>query len=162
MKHTFHLSFANHLGIPRRYCFSLPDAEMRTKWAVLLPRQISINRQKKTVPISTLQQKIRNAAEAVSLVVLRDALIPPPEVVNGRVKMERTGSFSIAYSGKEGGISPIIGNTEQKSGDKKTHGMMQDTTGKEVVLVCRQNSLLPGMLELLQAGVEPKDRGARF
>lgn len=32
-------------------------------------------------------------------------------------------------------------------------GMMDIQTGKELVLLCRQNSLLPGLLEVLQAGV---------
>lgn len=155
MKNTFHLSFTSHLGIKRRYCFSVPDAELRTKWGVLLPRQTSITRQKKGTPAATTQQKVRSAAEAVALLVLRDALIPP-SIPEGR--KERSGSVSVVFGSGKG----QAGGAEVRSVENAPHGFMEETTGKEVVLVCRQNSLLPGMLELLQAGVEPKDRGARF
>jgi hypothetical protein len=163
MRHTFYLTFGNHHGRKRKYCLSVPDAELRTKWGVLLPRQLAITRQKRSIPSSTTQQKVRGAAENVAMLVLRDALIPPPtSPVPGQGRMDRSGSVSVVY--------PKDKFSKHKEGEKKVmeevkegpHGFMEETTGKEIVLVCRQNSLLPGVLELLQAGVKPQDRGARF
>jgi hypothetical protein len=155
MKHTFHLSFPNHLGEKRRYCFSLPDAELRTIWGVLLPRQAAITRQRKSVPASTAQAKIKAAAEAVALLVLRDALVPSHKAPH---RAQRSGSVSVVHT-QEG----EAGKKEQHEHGSSCREFMAETTGKEVVLVCRQNSLLPGMLELLQAGGgEMKDRGERF
>jgi hypothetical protein len=168
MKHTFHVSFANHLGLDRRYCFSVADADIRIKWGVHMSRQMAITRQKKGAPVSTVQQRIRAAAEMVGLVVLRDALIPPlvpggselaPAGQTGR--MDRSGSVSVVY-GTKGKPGPSVDGHQNGERVRAANGFMAETTGKEVVLVCRQNSLLPVMLELLQAGVEPKDRGARF
>lgn len=167
MKHTFNLTFGNHLGRDRKYCFSVPDAELRTKWGVLLPRQTALMRQKKSIPTSSMQQKVRVAAERAGLLVLRDALIPPlsinPRHGEDRGRTDRSGSVSVVYPknsqvGREKGDQAKVEGTRIEG----PHGFMEETTGKEVVLVCRQNSLLPVVLELLQAGVEPKDRGARF
>jgi hypothetical protein len=178
MKHTFQVSFSNHLGFKRKYCFSVTERSVLAKWAATLPRQIMLARQATAIVPSTPEQRVRAAAEAVALQVLRDALIPPVqeeratqrdrdrdrerewerdrEKLDGRPRLERSGSVSIAYAevaGKdEKDLGPLIANKPGNATDR-TGGMMECQTGKELVLVCRQNSLLPGMLELLRAGV---------
>ena len=77
MKHTFQVSFSNHLGFKRKYCFSVTERSVLAKWAATLPRQIMLARQATAIVPSTPEQRVRAAAEAVALQVLRDALIPP-------------------------------------------------------------------------------------
>lgn len=74
MNHTFQIAFVNHLGVKRKYLFSLSNAETKYSW------------------VDTLRTKIENSpieqpntprparlSDAVSLQVLRDALIAPDE-----------------------------------------------------------------------------------
>ncbi|WWC88745.1 uncharacterized protein L201_003658 [Kwoniella dendrophila CBS 6074] len=223
MKHTFHVSFISHLGVKRKYCFSVDDITLKRRWGKTLMKQIQQTKQAKQLSLqtaNTIQQKIKQTAENVSIQVLRDALIPiehkiqiPTSDSNNQVILEnnnieqknndrlldnhrvissisnsisnpssssaltpgggsnsngganrtRQGSVSIAYtkSLKEeydlGPLQPtkstnISGNNEN---NKKQSGLMDIQTGKELVLLCRQNSLLPGLLELLHAGKEP-------
>jgi hypothetical protein len=93
----------------------------------------------RTAKVTKNTSVVRKAAEGVALQVLRDALIG----MEGGEKV-RSGSVSVSLGGEQhGGESE--GNGEG--------GMLDVQTGKELVLVCRQNSLLPGLLELLQSGV---------
>jgi hypothetical protein len=191
MKHTFQVSFSNHLGVKRKYCYSVTDPAVHAKWISVLHRQILLARHSKpamshstnTGQAIDRQQRIRIAAEAVALTVLRDALIPPTEDREktsrdhdnemekekensnpARPRVERSGSVSIAYGAlagqSENDLGPLqagkLGNPTERTG-----GMLECQTGKELVLVCRQNSLLPGMLELLQAGVEQGRAGVK-
>lgn len=79
--------------------------------------------------------------------------------------IERTGSVSIAYgsiaSGEIATLGPLQA-TKPGNNSEKLNGMVDIQTGKELVLVCRQNSLLPGMLELLQAGVGGNGRAGNM
>ena len=172
MQHTFQVSFLSPTGLKRKYCFSLPDANSRTKWGTLLQHQIAAT---KAVPMSS--NLIRTAAEGVALQVLRDAVIPmEPET-------KRSGSVSVVYkegdmpfrpkvpaqkddgSGagefgdglneldeRDGGDRDERDQKDGSGGRGKMSGLMDVQTGKELVLLCRQNSLLPGLLELLQVG----------
>ena len=113
------------------------------------------------MPQST-RDRIRQAARSVSLQVLRDAVIPPEEP-NGDIKAmtngsrNRVGSVSIAYSAGQGraeaALGPLVAG-RPGHGTERQGGLVGVQTGKELLLLCRQNSLLPGVLELLQAGME--------
>lgn len=74
MNHTFQIAFVNHLGVKRKYLFSMSSADDKFRW------------------VETLRQRIENApldhestpratkvASEVALQVLRDALIAPDE-----------------------------------------------------------------------------------
>ncbi|WWC62483.1 uncharacterized protein I303_105079 [Kwoniella dejecticola CBS 10117] len=192
MKYTFHVSFISHLGVKRKYCFSVNDLETKRRWGKFLSRQIQSTRQSKlsakNASHADIQAKIRQTAENVSIQVLRDALIPsehkiqippkdfPEEIKNNRASISsvsvrpRAGSVSIAYPPsmkEEANLGPLIptkstntANAGQNNAQVKQpqpqqqSGLMDVQTGKELVLLCRQNSLLPGLLELLHAGKE--------
>ena len=159
MPNSIHVAFSNHLGVKRKYCFSVTDPALRAKWGNLLPRQVALTRQHFALIPDSPTSRPRQAAEAVALHVLRDALIPPPEDPKLKPRIERTGSVSIAYeamvNGEEASLGPLQATKPGNPSDG-VDGMVEVQTGKELVLVCRQNSLLPGMLELLQAGMGPK------
>lgn len=163
MRHTFHVSFVSHLGLKRKYCFSVSDANTRTKWGNVLQRQINSTTTLKRITVTDHREKIRHAAEVVSLQVLRDALIPPedkPEEPSRTVepppRPQRMGSVSLAYPLNQGRgetqLGPLVPGRVGAKGDANS-GMVECKNGKELVLLCRQNSLLPGVLELLQSGL---------
>ena len=178
MKHTFQLSFVSHMGVKRKYCFSVPDAGTRSRWAQALHRQIT---QTRTLRSKQDTNELRKVAEAVSLQVLRDALLPHRPSghtgqdvahksnangngnengtgnANGSARM-RQGSVSTTYrhlvSIEESELGPLQPPSSALSPDGPQSGLVDVQTGKELVLLCRQNSLLPGLLELLTAGRE--------
>lgn len=80
----------------------------------------------------------------------------------------RAGSVSKTYAHMAGAGETALGPLQPSKvahkgeGEKekeKTSGLMELQTGKELVLLCRQNSLLPGLLELLQVGKEAVGHG---
>lgn len=78
MKHTFQLSFVNHLGVKRKYMFSLSDGHLRTEWLQDLRAGIDAC----AASVSYHQPNVsraRQVASSVSLQVLRDSLIQPDE-----------------------------------------------------------------------------------
>jgi len=134
---------------------------------VVLQRQISATKAARTVTADHPRAAVRRAAEVVSLQVLRDALIPP-ETKDDKAardilgRPQRSGSVSLALTGANesndimardqyAGAGDGVGDDEQE----RTSGMVEVRNGKELVLLCRQNSLLPGVLELLQSGIAP-------
>lgn len=181
MRHTFHVAFVSHLGQKRKYCFSVPDAAARAKWGTTLNRQIWVAQVKKQqqangVNLKTPEDCVRRAAEAVALQVLRDALIAAEdkneEHVGGSAtphshghvspsskqtssipaRVLRQGSVSVAYikaHAEEADLGPLQPTRGHHSDGS---GMVELQTGKELVLLCRQNSLLPAVLALLQKG----------
>lgn len=161
MRHTLHVAFVSPTGLKRKYCFSVLDSETRQKWGQLLTRQISTMQTLTSRPIINAQQRIRQAAQAVSLQVLRDALIPPeeksePVEKKERDRLVRAGSVSVTYDqqmGKQEGDLGPLQPSKVVGGSTKQSGLLEVQSGKELVLLCRQNSLLPGLLELLQTGV---------
>jgi hypothetical protein len=172
MRHTFQVSFVSHLGLKRKYCFGVPDASTRQRWGVLLQRQIKLTH----ASVAEQQQtysRVRQVAEGVALQVLRDAVIAPEDKEGKRGA--RNGSVSLAYPvqvGKlEDGLGPLqpkavgAGAAGAASGNGhadsvQASGLVQMQTGKELVLLCRQNSLLGGLLDLLQAGKGNGEGGA--
>lgn len=140
MRNTFHLSFASPSGTKRKYCFSVADASARQKWGTMLTRQIWLTTEKKTgtgAP-TTKEGRVRRAAETVSLQVLRDALMPSSPEVQQAARSKHA-SIAAAFATE----SPPLNDTTSLQ------------TGKELVLLCRQNSLLPSVLEHLQTTTEP-------
>ncbi|WWC70689.1 uncharacterized protein I206_104640 [Kwoniella pini CBS 10737] len=184
MKNTFHVSFISHLGIKRKYCFSLNDIETKRRWGKSLSEQIQQSKQFKSSIKETvtndegdIRNRIRQTAENVSIQVLRDALIPPENKIvvppvhkdiqeeitkNNRSSIsstrQRSGSVSIAYTQslrEEQDLGPLIPTKSTNlNTQSKQSGLMEIQTGKALVLLCRQNSLLPGLLELLHSGKE--------
>lgn len=193
MSHTFHLSFFAPSGSKRTYCIALPDAQSRTKWAMLLPRQINrcrTNAAQSSIDAEAESQdqgvgggvKRRMAAEALGLGVLRDSLIGDQR----GSEPGRRGSVSTTYDGAMGkdevdALGPLrmregIGQ-EVSTGDatRHEHGHRQNgsevemhghptqplslTTGKEIVLVCRQNSIMPDLLDMLRPTSSAADAG---
>ncbi|KAL1412940.1 hypothetical protein Q8F55_000689 [Vanrija albida] len=168
MRHTFQVSFLSHLGMKRKYCFSVADAATRQRWASMLTRQVQLTTEAKHAgDESSVAARTRRAAETVSLHVLRDALIAPEEKAapakpigsgaNTPSRTARAGSVSIAYAAKAANEEAVLGPLHPTRGhhSDRQSGMVEVQTGKELILVCRQNSLLPGVLELLQSGTEP-------
>ena len=161
MTHTFHVAFVSPIGSKRKYCFSMPDEETKRRWGSRLERQMVAIRSAR-IQATTVLQQIRQAAEGVALQVLRDAVIPREDNTSDRpiTKLVRSGSVSLAYPA-QGGLNEMdLGPLTASNGggsNERLSGMMEVQTGKELVLLCRQNSLLPGLLELLQAGMGVRD-----
>lgn len=179
MRHTFQIAFSNHVGLKRKYCFSMNSSASCQKWRELLEKHIKETKGTKSVKGSSSRDVARQAAETVSLQVLRDALISTEEIAqpteentafrprgNAAAQPEsdigprsRTGSISAVYAQfalKEKyelvSLLPVQGENDMD----KTSQKGNTRTGKELVLLCRQNSLMPGLLNLLLAGAEYK------
>lgn len=160
MRHTFQISFISPTNLKRKYCFSVPSDENKTKWRQLLQKQVMICKSKvqASIPISN---ELRQVAEKVSLQVLRDAVIPQ-DIPQPDGTRARQASVSTAYDQLAGRDEKALGPLQPSKSNTisdRTSGMVDVRTGKELVLLCRQNSLLPGLLELLSAGredVKPK------
>lgn len=74
MNHTFQIAFVNHLGVKRKYLFSLSNAETKYSWVDLLRTRIENS------PVEQADTpRPSRLSDAVSLQVLRDALIAPDE-----------------------------------------------------------------------------------
>ena len=76
MRHTFQLAFVNHHNVKRKYMFSMTEAENRTQWLAAL--HAGVERVGVTVKRATTN-RTGAIASAVSLQVLRDALISPDD-----------------------------------------------------------------------------------
>ena len=169
MRHTFRLEFALPGGSKRKYCFSLAHSDTYARWANHLPKQVQLaNQISARVPV-TIKERLGYAAERMTLAVLQDALIPPsPEatrLVKGDVtkaraqglRRTRSRSVSVAYAAQHldeklaSSTSRLAQSHVNGNGATNDEGVCVQT-GKELVLICRQNSLLPGVLELLEPG----------
>lgn len=160
MRHTFHISFFSPTNLKRKYCFAVPNDEMKIKWGQLLHKQITICKSKAQASVPKANE-LRQVAEKVSLQVLRDAVIPQ-DIHQPNGTRARQGSVSTTYDQLAGRDEKALGPLQPSKShtiSDRTSGMVDIRTGKELVLLCRQNSLLPGLLELLSAGredVKPK------
>ncbi|EIW73642.1 hypothetical protein TREMEDRAFT_67472 [Tremella mesenterica DSM 1558] len=77
-------------------------------------------------------------------------------------KKTRSGSISAAYSVHGGQAEKSLGPLKPSGtqiDEEVKNGLINCQTGKEMVLLCRQNSLLPGLLELLQRMEKKKKVG---
>ncbi len=180
MQHTFQVAFVNHLGVKRKYCFSLEDAESRDTWVTALSTYIQHTRAEMSSLATTrglMSPRLRSSARTIALQILQDALIsdkketeeaikptpptstwglsnfsPPPSIKKPKIVRERTGRrVSVAKMMQESTPTepgfpiaeeeePEIPNNTQK--------------GKDIVLICRQNSILTIVLGLLNAAVQ--------
>ncbi|KGB74832.1 hypothetical protein CNBG_0670 [Cryptococcus deuterogattii R265] len=182
MRHTFQIAFSNHVGLKRKYCFSMNSFASCQEWRELLEKHIRETKGAKSIKGSSSRDVARQAAEAVSLQVLRDALISTEETAqltkentafrprgNAAAQPEsdtgprsRTGSISAVYAQhalkEEYELVPRQPVQEENDMDKASQ-KGNARTGKELVLLCRQNSLMPWLLNLLLAGAgyEPGD-----
>lgn len=182
MRHTFQIAFSNHVGLKRKYCFSMNSFASCQEWRELLEKHIKETKGAKSIKGSSSRDVARQAAEAVSLQVLRDALISTEETAqltkentafrprgNAAAQPEsdtgprsRTGSISAVYAQlalkEEYELVPRQPVQEENDMDKASQ-KGNARTGKELVLLCRQNSLMPWLLNLLLAGAgyEPGD-----
>jgi hypothetical protein len=165
MRYTFQISFTSSTNQKRKYCFSVPNDEVRLKWGQLLRKQIAFCKPRSTQHQNQNQNQLRQTAEKVSLQVLRDAVIPPddPTTMLNQTSRTRQGSVSTTYEHTAGrdekALGPLV--PPNKAGSERTSGLVEIRTGKELVLLCRQNSLLPGLLELLSAGREDNKSQSR-
>lgn len=91
MKHTFQLSFVNHLGVKRKYMFSMSDANLRADWLQELRSGIDASAASASFHQPTMS-RARQVASSVSLQVLRDALIQPDEPKISSATPNRPGS----------------------------------------------------------------------
>jgi hypothetical protein len=158
MQHTFKVSFLDPSNSRRNYCFSVPTGETKSKWAQLLQRQIGVHRVRAQ---SASANQLRQVAEQVSLRVLRDAVISLDYTKHQNAsrsghtpETHRRGSVSTTYDQLAGRDERALGPLQPPkvgSSSEKQPGLLGVQTGKELVLLCRQNSLMPGMLELLSA-----------
>jgi len=155
MRHSFQISFMSSTNQKRRYCFSVPSDDIKAKWGQILQKQIAFCKSRSN-PQHQNPRQLRVVAEKVSLQVLKDAVIPPDDPTTRQTSRARQGSVSTTYEQTAGrdekALGPLIAPT--KVGSESTSGLVDIRTGKELVLLCRQNSLLPGLLELLSAGRE--------
>ena len=117
-----------------------------------------------------------------------ESSLPQPSSANGGAskasKTQRSGSVSVAYPAMQGrqevDLGPLVSGRlvrdgapalRRNSGDEadtvkneeedRAGGMVDVQSGKELVLLCRQNSLLPGVLELLQSGLPTSATGGQ-
>lgn len=150
MQNTFHISFTSQANVKRNYCFSAPTSEAKSKWAQLLRKQISTCRARAQ---SSSIDELRQVAEQVSLQVLRDAVIPRDDGSKQARIAGRRGSVSTTYDQLAGKDEVALGPLQPLKGGSSSDnvGLVGIQTGKELVLLCRQNSLMPGLLEMLSS-----------
>jgi hypothetical protein len=139
MQHTFQLSFSNHLGVRRKYLMSAAgDARLRSLWVQTINHRIEACAARPPLPL-----RAQRVAEAVALQVLRDALIVP----EGVVQPDRP-SAQVTRSAGVGGHQPVGGLLAVD----RDGALASLKPGHEVVTIAQQNSLLPAVLALLNAG----------
>ncbi len=150
MRNTFRVAFTNHAGLSRKYLFSVESQTDHANWTASLERQIAECR-KEPSPQSggIVSVKVRRAAEAIALRVLRDALLVPDETkTEGRTPGAKGPSFSAPASlGAASRPRPSDSGLEHATPTGMPRGTAR--TGHDLVLACQQNSLIPLVLSFL-------------
>lgn len=123
MSHTFQIAFVNHLGVKRKYLFSMGTAEAKFTWVDTLRQRIENSPiEQEGTPRAT------KVAHAVSLQVLRDALIapdePPPVLANKPSIIPGRPGF-VTPPGSRGGLKSAAGALQRSNSFSKTypHGL---------------------------------------
>lgn len=197
MQHIFHLTFQNHLGLKRKYLYSLQDAETKANTFDILQQLIARTREAKqnwkdTPVMSSASRKL---ADQISIKVLQSSLIDPskegksggsrkikkdpqgPVTPNGWLSnlntpgsleqtsvrqpvfqqnftispaLEQTYRFDDTASARDVPVVEAIDPKKTMSVD--VGGSDKSHTGKQLVFICRQNSLLPVVLGFLRYG----------
>lgn len=98
MRYTFQLAFVNHLAVKRKYMFSMTEADLRNKWISCLragvENAIAIANEPNTI------SKQHHVANAVSLQVLRDALIAPDDPVAVGATLNNNSYTAVSRNGR--------------------------------------------------------------
>ena len=154
MSHTFQIAFVNHLGVKRKYLFSMADAQSKLKWLEALRFRIEIPGNDADAPRES------QVAAAVALQVLRDSLITPEEPVPVLTKTTQLHPRSGLHSppGSRAGLRSAGGLQRSNSVSKTySHG-----AGKaELDLQERRPSNTPYAPSLLSVGASIVSNGRR-
>ncbi|KZO95534.1 hypothetical protein CALVIDRAFT_549981, partial [Calocera viscosa TUFC12733] len=133
MKNTFQLAFVNHLGVKRKYLFSMDDLFRVTEWTNALTSEINKRRSME----GTLRERDaerKAAADVISFVMLRDTLLP----------REEKEPNSSAADTSAGSLSHLVSPKSAMS--KETSSNDRPYSGTQIIHICIQNSLLSGMI----------------
>lgn len=205
MQHIFHLTFQNHLGLKRKYLYSLQDAETKANTFDILQQLIVRTREAKQnwKDTAVMSSASRQLADQISIKVLQSSLVatgkeakstgsrklkkdvpdlmtPSRPLSNSNMSgfmdqpgsrqpalqqdfltynispaIEQTYRFDDSASVREG---PVVNDIDPKK-TMSTSDADSDKahTGKELVFICRQNSLLPVVLGFLRYGMPSED-----
>jgi hypothetical protein len=204
MQHIFHLTFQNHLGVKRKYLYSLQDAETKANTFDILQQLIARTREAKEnwKDTAVMSSASRQLADQISIKVLQSSLLDtskePKSSGSRRGKKDGqdapTPSRRLSNTNPTGfadqtslrqpafqqnflreNISPALEHTYRfdDSASVRDVPVVEDIdpkktlptsveesdkshTGKELVFICRQNSLLPVVLGFLRYGM-PSD-----
>lgn len=154
MRHTFKVSFTNHAGLARKYLFSVESRGEHMNWTSTLEKQISKCRTEMPTAVGPVSPKVRRAAEAVALRVLRDALIVPDENAKGDSggrggPPSRSGAGFAGFGRRPGSGNPP-GREEASVGSSGGFGGRGTAkSGHDLLLTVQQNSLIPLVLSFL-------------
>ncbi|KAG8970010.1 hypothetical protein FRC03_011809 [Tulasnella sp. 419] len=170
MRNTFRIAFTNHLAVKRRYLFSVDNKSDLENWTTTIQRQIArAQSEPNSQPLGQVSAKVRRAAEAVALQVLRDSLIPPEDSPKGVASVN--GSSFRGFGGSRPGMfppspgfpftmggRPALSSTHLPSsalGTATTTGSSfvgpggGPSTGHDLLVAIQQNSLIPLVLSFL-------------
>lgn len=201
MQHIFYLTFQNHLGLKRKYLYSLQDAETKAHTFDIMQQFIERTREvKQNYHDTTVMSSVsRQLADQISIKVLQTSLIDTskepkssgsrrvkkdvqdPPTPSRRLSNTHTTGFAEQSSLRQpafqqnflrDNVSPALEHTYrfddtasareipivEDIDPKKTlsinvEGNDRSHTGKELVFICRQNSLLPVVLGFLKYGM---------
>ncbi|KZT58896.1 hypothetical protein CALCODRAFT_450979 [Calocera cornea HHB12733] len=133
MKNTFQLAFVNHLGVKRKYLFSMDDLFRVTEWTNALTSEINKRRSMDTA-IREKDIERKTAADVIAFVMLRDTLLP-------REEKEANSSAADTSAASLSRLVPPKSamSKEAPSGDRPY-------SGTQIIQICIQNSLLSGMI----------------
>ncbi|KAG8901029.1 hypothetical protein FRC00_009488, partial [Tulasnella sp. 408] len=153
MRHTFKVSFTNHAGLARKYLFSVESRTDHVNWSSTLEKQIAKCRTEMPAAVGPVSPKVRRAAEAVALRVLRDALIVPDENAKGdsggRGGPPSRNGAGFAGFGRRPGSGNAAAGREEAGVNGGFGGRGTAKSGQDLLLIVQQNSLIPLVLSFL-------------
>jgi hypothetical protein len=179
MQHIFHLTFQNHLGLKRKYLYSFQDADTKANTFDILQQLIERTREAKQnwKDTAVMSSASRQLADQISIRVLQSSLIAKgdelkasgsrkrkKDIPGGTPSRRPSNPASINQETLPLARNPAIrqefmqgtGNNDVEKLATITNAPPSDTgshTGKDIVLICRQNSLLPVVLGFLRYGL---------
>ncbi|KAG9018564.1 hypothetical protein FRB90_011393 [Tulasnella sp. 427] len=153
MRYTFKVAFTNHAGLARKYLFSVESRTEHVNWTSTLEKQIAKCRTEMPAAVGPVSPKVRRAAEAVALRVLRDALIVPDESTKGDGGRggppSRTGTGFPALGRGPGGGQHASREEVGPGNGGGFGGRGTAKSGHDILLIVQQNSLIPLVLSFL-------------
>lgn len=124
MRNTFQLHFVNSAGAPRKYMYSVDNAETLTLWTRYLEQYTNVSRREAS------KSKERRAAEAVALKTLKD-------------------SFIDDNSAQEKHVPLATNDADARATDARF-----ELDGADLIRTTVQNSLLPVVLQFLKTTLD--------